>query len=71
MACSSCVTAELEMVAWKGATGHKEKSEVSEHTKSTWSTAQLGSECQHAALSCCGTPIFRVYSSELMWDTYI
>ena len=51
MACSSCVTAELEMVAWKGATGHKEKSEVSEHTKSTWSTAQLGSECQHAALS--------------------
>lgn len=51
MACGSCATAELEMVAWKGATGHKEKSEVSEHTKSTWSTAQLGSECQHAALS--------------------
>ena len=50
MACSSCATAELEMVAWKGATGHKEKSEPSEHTKSTWSIAQLGSECQHEAM---------------------
>ena len=39
MACSSCATAALEMVAWKGATGHKEKRELSEHTKSTWSTA--------------------------------
>ena len=50
MACSSCATAELVMVAWKGATGHKEKSEPSEHTKSTWSIAQQGSECQHEAM---------------------
>ena len=35
MACTSCATVELEMVAWKGATGHKENIELSEHTKST------------------------------------